>query len=100
MVLSLQAVNDYRLGLNVVEGYRAAGRGTGIFGNTNDMALYLVSMLPISLAFCLGTRNALLKIVHGACVAIMLFGIVLSYSRGAFLGVLVIFWLMIAKPDL
>ena len=90
LVLSLQTMNDYRLGLNVVEGYRATGRGTGLFGNTNDMALYLVTTLPISLAFCLASRNALMKVVHAACVALMLFGIVLSYSRGAFLGVLVV----------
>ena len=90
LVLSVQAINDYRLGLNVVEGYRAAGRGTGIFGNTNDMALFLVTTLPISVAFFLGSKNALLKAIHGACVAMMLFGIVLSFSRGAFLGVLVV----------
>src|SRR5438105_2641949 len=51
LVLSVQAMNAYRLGLMTVEGYRAAGRGTGIFGNTNDMALHLVTMLPISVAF-------------------------------------------------
>jgi putative inorganic carbon (hco3(-)) transporter len=90
LVLSVQAINDYRLGLNVIEGYRAAGRGTGIFGNTNDMALFLVTTLPISVAFFLGSKNVLLKAVHGACVAMMLSGIVLSFSRGAFLGILVV----------
>jgi O-antigen ligase len=90
LVLSLQTMNDYRLGLNVVEGYRAAGRGSGLFGNTNDLALYLVTTLPISLAFCLGSKNPVMKVIHAACVAMMLFGIVLSYSRGAFLGVLVV----------
>lgn len=90
LVLSLQAINDYRLGLLVVEGYRAAGRGTGIFGNTNDMALFLVTTLPISVAFFLGSKNFLLKAIHGLCVAMMLFGIVLSFSRGAFLGLLVV----------
>jgi Lipid A core - O-antigen ligase and related enzymes len=90
LVLSVQAMNDYRLGLNTVEGYRAAGRGTGLFGNTNDMALYLVTMLPISVAFFFGSKSALKKVIHAACVAMMLFGIVLSYSRGAFIGVLVV----------
>jgi len=90
LVLSLQTMNDYRLGLNVVEGYRAAGRGTGLFGNTNDMALYLVTMLPVSLAFFFGSKGALKKAIHAACVVMMLFGIVLSYSRGAFLGVVVV----------
>ena len=39
LVLSMQTIDDYRLGLNVVEGYRAQV-GHGPFGNTNDMALY------------------------------------------------------------
>ena len=30
LVLSVQAMNDYRLGLMTVEGYRAAGRGTRV----------------------------------------------------------------------
>jgi O-antigen ligase len=91
LVLSVQAINDYRLGLMTVEGYRAAGRGRGIFGNTNDMALYLVTTLPISIAFFFGSRKPLWKAIHVACAAMMIFGILLSYSRGAFLGVLVVF---------
>src|SRR5262249_53980476 len=90
VVLSIQAINDYRLGLMTVEGYRAAGRGTGIFGNTNDMALYLVTMLPISVAFFFGSRRPLRKVIHAACAAMMIFGILLSYSRGAFIGVMVL----------
>jgi O-antigen ligase len=91
LVLSVQAINDYRLGLMTVEGYRAAGRGTGIFGNTNDMALHLVTMLPISVAFFFESRKPLRKAMHVACAAMMIFGIVLSYSRGAFIGVMVVF---------
>jgi putative inorganic carbon (HCO3(-)) transporter len=91
VVLSLQAINDYRLGLNTIEGYRAAGRGSGIFGNTNDMALFLVTMLPISVAFFFGSKNRVRKTIHAACAAMIIFGIILSYSRGAFLGVLVVF---------
>jgi O-antigen ligase len=90
LFLSVQAIDDYRLGLNVVEGYRAAGRGTGIFGNTNDMALFLVTMLPFSIAFFFASKGGLKKAIHAACAVMMLFGIVLSYSRGAFLGVLVV----------
>lgn len=91
IVLSIQAINDYRLGLMTVEGYRAAGRGKGIFGNTNDMALYLVTMLPIAVAFFFQTRKAAWKVVHAVCCSMMIFGILLSYSRGAFIGVMVVF---------
>ncbi len=89
--LSFEAVNDYRLGLLTVEGYRAAGRGTGIFGNTNDMALHLVTILPISVALMIGSKGAIRKLVYGACAMVMIAAIVLSYSRGAFIGMLIVF---------
>jgi putative inorganic carbon (hco3(-)) transporter len=89
--LSFEAVNDYRLGLMTVEGYRAAGRGTGIFGNTNDMALHLVTILPISVALMIGSKGAVRKLLYGACAAVMIAAIILSYSRGAFVGMLIVF---------
>jgi O-antigen ligase len=88
--LSIEAVNDYRLGLMTVEGYRAAGRGTGIFGNTNDMALHLVTILPISVALMLGSKGTIRKVLYGMCAAAMISAIVLSYSRGAFIGMLIV----------
>jgi O-antigen ligase len=88
--LSVEAINDYRLGLMTVEGYRAAGRGTGIFGNTNDMALHLVTILPISVALLFGSKGVVRKLLYGACAAVMISAIVLSYSRGAFLGMVVV----------
>jgi len=87
--LSVEAINDYRLGLMTVEGYRAAGRGTGIFGNTNDMALHLVTILPIVVALFFGSKGIARKLLHGACAAVMISAIVLSYSRGAFIGMLI-----------
>ncbi|HYV24997.1 MAG TPA: O-antigen ligase family protein [Pyrinomonadaceae bacterium] len=91
VLLSIGAMNEYRLGLMTIEGYRAGGRGTGLFGNTNDMALHLVTILPLSVAFFFGSRGPLRKTIHAICAALMIFAIVLSYSRGAFLGVLVTF---------
>jgi O-antigen ligase len=95
--LSFQAVNDYRLGLMTVEGYRAAGRGTGIFGNTNDMALHLVTILPISVALMIGSKGAVRKLLYGACAAVMIAAIILSYSRGAFIGMLIVFFFIAWK---
>jgi putative inorganic carbon (hco3(-)) transporter len=86
--LSVEAINDYRLGLMTIEGYRAAGRGTGIFGNTNDMALHLVTILPISVALYFGSKGIARKLIFAACAGLMIAAIVLSYSRGAFIGML------------
>ena len=88
--LGFGAINDYRSGLLTVEGYRAAGRGTGIFGNTNDMALHLVTMFPIVAAAVFGSRNKLIKIASALCAILLVAAIVLSYSRGAFIGLIVI----------
>ena len=88
--LSVDAINDFRLGLATVEGYRVGGRGVGIFGNTNDMALHLVTVLPISIALMFGSRAIVVRLIYGVSAALMLAGIVLSYSRGAFIALLVV----------
>src|SRR6202140_716349 len=88
--LSGEAINDYRLGLMTVEGYRAAGRGSGIFGNTNDMALHVVTILPISIALLLGSKAMSRKLIYAACAVLMIAAVVLSYSRGAFIGLIVV----------
>jgi len=87
--LSIGAINDYRLGLATVEGYRVAGRGSGIFGNANDMALHLVTIIPIVAALFSGTHSPFPKILFGACALLMIAGVVLTYSRGGFIGLIV-----------
>ena len=87
--LSVEAINDYRLGLMTVEGYRVGGRGGGIFGNSNDMALFLVTIVPIAIALLLGSRGFARKFFFGTCAVLMVSAIVLTYSRGGFIGLLV-----------
>jgi O-antigen ligase len=95
--LSVVAISDYRLGLAIVEGYRTGGAGSGIFGNTNDMALHVLTMLPVAIALVFGLRSLTGKLIFGVCSAVMLAAIVLSYSRGAFLGLIVVLVFMAMK---
>ena len=88
--LSIEAINQFRMGTMLVEGYRASGRGTGIFGNTNDMALHVVTVFPIAIAFLFRSKSIAVKLFYGVCVAVLLGGIILSYSRGAFLSLIVV----------
>ncbi len=87
--LSVGALNDYRLGLLTVEGYRVGGVGKGIFGNSNDMALYLVTTMPIAIGLIFAARGLVKKVVFAVSVVLMIGAIVVTYSRGAFLGALV-----------
>lgn len=84
--LSLGALNDYRLGNLTVEGYRVGGHGEGIFGNSNDLALHLVTIAPIAAALAFASRGLLRKLFYGGAVLLMLAAVVVTYSRGGFLG--------------
>ena len=88
--LSVEAINQYREGLMLIEGYRASGKGSGIFGNSNDMALHVVTVFPITITLLFGSKGVARKLFYGACAALLLGGIVLSYSRGAFLSLIVV----------
>lgn len=89
-ISSIGAISDHRAGIYTVEGYRVMGKiGVyGMFGNPDDMALHLVTMIPITVALMLCTRNLFSKLVYGGFTLLMLAGTIFSFSRGCFLGLL------------
>ncbi|MGI8731733.1 MAG: O-antigen ligase family protein [Pyrinomonadaceae bacterium] len=80
------ALANYRSGLQLVDGNRVTGSIGNMFQSPNDMALHLVTMVPISVALFLSTRNPLMKVFYVVCVILMLAGILVSFSRGGLLG--------------
>ena len=86
--MSVGAINDYRLGRFALPGARIEGIIGGLFDNPNDMALHLVTMIPIAVAFFLTSRHLPGKLIYPVCVALMVAGIVASFSRGGFLGLI------------
>ena len=84
--LGASAVRNYQLGAQLVEGFRVKGSIGNMLENPNDMALHLVTMVPISVGLLLSTRNPLAKLFYIACAILMLAGIAVSFSRGGFLG--------------
>ena len=85
-VLSVGALNDYRLGNLALQGRRIAGVIGGLFSNPNDLALHLVTMIPISFALMLGSRSLLKKCLYLGCAVLLMAGMVATFSRGGFLG--------------
>ena len=86
--LSVSGLNDYRLGRTATEGYRIAGSIGGMFSNSNYLALHLVTILPITLGLLLGSRSLFKKLLYGACAMLFTATIIVTFSRGAFLGFL------------
>jgi|SRR5215813_2293617 len=86
--MSIAAVNDYRLGRFSLPGERIEGIIGGLFDNPNDMALHLVTMIPITLALFWTSRHLLGKVIYPICMGLMVAGVVASFSRGGFLGLI------------
>jgi O-antigen ligase len=87
VILSIYALNDYRLGHFDPRGNRIEGviQG-GIFDNPNDMALHLVTMIPLAFALLFVARGHLKKLFYGLCALLMVAATVVTFSRGGFLG--------------
>ena len=87
-ILSINAVNDYRLGKLALQGLRIKGSIGGLFDNPNDLALHLVTMFPIALALSFTSRYVVVKIVYLITSLLIIGGIVVTFSRGGFLALI------------
>lgn len=85
-VMAAAAVNDYRLGRLVESGLRIEGVIGGLFSNPNDLALHLVTMIPLAVGLLFGSKGILRKLIYAACAVLFLTGVVATFSRGGFVG--------------
>jgi probable O-glycosylation ligase (exosortase A-associated) len=96
-VLSLAALNDYRVGNLALQGRRIEGLIGGLFSNPNDLALHLVTMIPISLTLVLGSRGLINKGLYLVCSLLLMAGMVATFSRGGFLGFICVMGFLVWK---
>ena len=86
VLLSVNAIRDFRAGNFVVEGYRIKGLLGGMFGNPNDLALHFVTMMPLAVGLMAASRKVLGKLIFGITAVLIVAANVVTYSRGGFLG--------------
>jgi len=102
LYLSVNAVNDYMTG-NFREGsafynnQRIGGVIRGLFGNSNDLALHLVTMVPLAIGFAFATKKTLRRFLYIGFAAVFVAAIVVTFSRGGFLGLLVAALVLVRK---
>jgi O-antigen ligase len=70
-----------------VVGMRIFGPVGGIVGNPNDLATSLDMLLPLGVVLAL-TSTGIMRALYIACSAVLLGGVVVTFSRGGFLGLL------------
>lgn len=87
VVLSLKALSDYVSGrLNPGRDRIEGAIVGGIFENPNDLALHLVTMIPIALGLLFIARGPLKKALYAGVAFLMLLAVVITYSRGGLIG--------------
>jgi len=102
LYLSVGAINDYRHGLFgtgavITHDARIAGRIKGLFENSNDLGLHLVTMIPIAVALGLGGRNPLKKLLYFGGAALMVAAVIVTFSRGGFIGLVAMALIMVRR---
>jgi len=98
--LSISAINDYRHGVFAVgelETARITGRIKGLFENSNDLALHLVSMIPIAIALGLYRPGLPRKLIYFGAVTIMVAAVIVTYSRGGFIGLVAVAVILVRR---
>jgi O-antigen ligase len=86
VILSVGALYDYQAGRLAPNGDRIEGVVGGLFENPNDLALHLVTMIPLAAGLLLAARGLSRKAVYGAAALLMSLAVVLTYSRGGLLA--------------
>lgn len=89
--LALTAINNLLSGVTMAGSQRIVGYDAPLAENPNDMALLLNLLLPLAIALFLSTRRGSLKMIFAAIVALMVAGVISTFSRAGFLTLSVTF---------
>ena len=100
--LSVTAIDDYRHGVFQVGALethdaRIAGRIKGLFENSNDLALHMVTMIPIAVGLGLSKGGLFRKLVYFGAAAIMTSAVIVTFSRGGFIGLVAMVLLLVRR---
>jgi putative inorganic carbon (HCO3(-)) transporter len=97
LMLSYAAFHDFSIGKFAYGGERVKGMLGGLFDNPNDLAIHLVTMAPIALGLALARRGVWAKVFYLSCAILFLAGVVVSFSRGGFLGLVAATFVIVWK---
>lgn len=85
IVTSIGAIDWYYTGVDLVEGYRA--RWVGVFADPNHLAMNLGLVVPLAVAFLARKESGwVMRVACGVAAALAVMAIVLTHSRGGFIG--------------
>ena len=100
--LSVNLIKDYqsgvfKIGAAETNTQRVAGAIGNLFDNSNDLALHLVTIIPIAFALGLEKKGMLRKLIYFPITLLMIAAVIITFSRGGFLGLIVMSLVLVRK---
>jgi len=100
--LSFHVITDYQSGIFKIGAaetntQRVAGAIGGLFENSNDLALHLVTMVPLAFMLGIENKNPLRRIVFWGISLLMIAAVIITFSRGGFIGLIVMALVLVRK---
>jgi len=100
--LSVNVISDYhagvfKIGMEETNTQRVAGAIKGLFDNSNDLALHLVTVIPIAFVLALEKRGLIRKVVYLGITLLMISAVIITFSRGGFLGLIAMALVLVRK---
>lgn len=93
--LAGSAIYNYITGNVVVSGeVQRAGAESGMLGDPNDLASYILMLFPLCYYLFFNDPKRWLRLVYGAAMFMILVAVVYTGSRGGFLGLVVLLFLL------
>ena len=89
--IAFRAVFDYVRGFNLIENGRVQGAVGGMFQNPNDLALNMVSVLPLAVLLAMRAIKPVSRLVAAGSGFLMIGAVIASQSRSGFLGLAAMF---------
>jgi putative inorganic carbon (HCO3(-)) transporter len=97
VILSYIALGMYLRGDLKGDGYRVQIDFGGMLGNMNDLALHLVTMVPLIICLGIATKSYLMRAVYFSMTILFIVTIMITYSRGGFLGLILACGILVWK---
>jgi putative inorganic carbon (hco3(-)) transporter len=100
--LSVNLIRDYqagifKIGLAETNTQRVGGAIGNLFDNSNDLALHLVTIIPIAFALGMEKKGMLRKVFYFPITLLMIAAVIITFSRGGFLGLIVMALVLVRK---
>ena len=100
--LSVNVIADYQAGVFKIGAaetntQRVGGAIKGLFDNSNDLALHLVSIIPIAFVLAFEKKGLIRKAIYLPVTLVMVAAVIITFSRGGFLGLIAMTLVLVRK---